>query len=215
MAEKAVSVAADRKPPKPPRKRGPRVDVELTRRRKTDILREAARLFDRVGYHNVNMEMIAEATGLKKPTLYHYIRGKDQILFDIQETIIGSLREAMRERREQGLGPSEILHGMFRDTFNLMHDYPGFVRVFFENMRELQGEQKERVRGGRRSNLAAVMEVVADGMDKKIFNRADVRVTALCLLGVCNWSYQWYRPNADVPPEEMADKCWEFASRGL
>src|SRR4051812_47179895 len=84
--------------PSPPRKRGPKVDVELTRQRKADILREAARLFDRVGYHGVNMEMIAEAAGLRKPTLYHYIRSKDAILFEIHEAMIEMLRRSMAAR---------------------------------------------------------------------------------------------------------------------
>ena len=201
--------------PEPPRKRGPKVDVELTRRRKADILRESARLFERVGYHGVNMEIIAEATGLKKPTLYHYIRSKDQILFEIQEIIIGTLLRGMLERRKQKLPPIDILHSMFRDTFQLMHDYPGFVRVFFESMRELQGERKDKVREGRTAYLQAVMEVVTEGMDLGLFSRADARVTAFCLLGTCNWSYQWYRPDRDLPPEVLADQCWAYALAGL
>jgi len=203
------------KTPEPPRKRGPKVDVELTRRRKADILREAARLFDRVGYHSVNMEMIAEATGLKKPTLYHYIRSKDQILFEIQEIIIGTLLRQMLERREAQVGPVEVLHGMFTDTFQLMHDYPGFVRVFFESMRELQGDRKDEVRAARNDYLQTIMDVITEGMDQGIFARADVRLTAFCLLGTCNWSYQWYRPTKDLPPLELADQCWAFALAGL
>lgn len=203
------------KKPEPPRKRGPKVDVELTRRRKADILREAARLFERVGYHGVNMEMIAEATGLKKPTLYHYIRSKDQILFEIQEIIIGTLLRQMQERRRDKVDPENILRGMFRDTFQLMYEYPGYVRVFFEFSRELQGEQKEQVRESRSAYLQALMEVVGEGMDQGAIARADIRVTALCLLGTCNWSYHWYRPTKDLPPQEMADQCWAFALSGL
>ncbi len=203
------------KTPEPPRKRGPKVDVELTRRRKADILREAARLFERVGYHRVNMEMIAEATGLKKPTLYHYIHSKDQILFEIQEIIIGSLLSQMQDRRKNRVDPEKILQGMFRDTFQLMYEYPGFVRVFFEFSRELQGERKEKVRESRTAYLQALMEVVGEGMDQGLFARADVRVTALCLLGTCNWSYHWYRPSKDLPPQELADQCWAFALSGL
>lgn len=199
----------------PPRKRGPKVDVELTRRRKADILREAARLFERVGYHGVNMEMIAEATGLKKPTLYHYIRSKDQILFEIQEIIIGTLLSHMEERRREKVEPEKILRGMFRETFQLMYEYPGFVRVFFEFSRELQGERKEQVRESRSAYLKALMEVVGEGMDQGAFARADVRVTAFCLLGTCNWSYHWYRPTKDLPPGELADQCWAFALAGL
>ena len=199
----------------PPRRRGPKVDVELNRRRKSDILREAARLFDRVGYHQVNMEQIAEATGLRKPTLYHYIRSKDQILFEIQEIIMRTLQSGMDARRAEHMGPAESLHGMFRDVFNIMEDYPGFVRVFFESMREIQDERREEVGNNRRQFVASVTEVVSEGMAQGLFRNADPRLTALFLFGVCNWSYQWYRPGGKQTPQELADQCWDFASGGL
>lgn len=214
MDVRSRTAGSDKKP-EPPRKRGPKVDVELTKRRKADILREAARLFEQVGYHGVNMEMIAEATGLKKPTLYHYIRSKDQILFEIQEIIIGTLLREMKARRQEKMDPEAILRGMFHDTFQLMYDYPGFVRVFFEFSRELQGDRKDEVRESRSAYLQALMDVVREGMDQGLFAPADVRVTAFCLLGTCNWSYHWYRPSKDLPPEELADQCWAFALSGL
>lgn len=201
--------------PVPPSKRGPKVDVELTRRRKSDILHEAARLFDRQGYHRINMENIAQATGLKKPTLYHYISSKDQILFEIQEIIMTTLLDSLNDRRKNKMSPVDILHGMFRDVFQIMHDYPGFVRVFFESMREIQDERRGEVRRSRRAYLSGIIEVVAEGMAQKQLRAADPRVVALCLMGTCNWSYQWYRPDRDASPLELADQCWEIAAGGV
>ncbi|HEU0221560.1 MAG TPA: TetR family transcriptional regulator [Paracoccaceae bacterium] len=200
---------------KVPRKRGPKVDVELTRQRRHDIMTGAARLFDRVGYHGVNMEMIAEAAGLKKPTLYHYIRGKDEILFGIHETMIESLRSKTEERIAAGLSPIEILQGICEDIFQQMHDYPGYVRAFFEHLRELDEDRRKQIRKERNAYMAEVMQVISDGMDQGLFQRADVRLTALCLLGICNWAYQWYRPGRDPEPAEIAAACWNIFARGL
>ncbi len=198
-----------------PRRRGRKVDVELTRQRKAAIMREAARLFDRVGYHGVNMEMIAEAAGLKKPTLYHYIRSKDEILFEIHDAMIDSLRKSIAARLEAGLNPAEILQGVCADIFQQMHDFPGYVRAFFEHMRELDDDRKKEIRKERNAYMAQVMEIISDGMDKGLFRRQDVRVTALCLLGICNWAYQWYRPGRDPAPAEMAAQCWNIFAGGL
>jgi AcrR family transcriptional regulator len=198
-----------------PRRRGPKVDLELTRQRKADIMREAARLFDRVGYHGVNMEMIAEAAGLKKPTLYHYIRSKDEILFEIHDAMIEALRKSIAARLAAGLDPAEILQGVCADIFQQMHDFPGYVRAFFEHLRELDDERKKQIRKERNAYMAQVMEIISDGMDKGMFRRQDVRVTALCLLGICNWAYQWYRPGKDAPPAEMAAQCWNIFAGGL
>jgi AcrR family transcriptional regulator len=198
-----------------PRRRGPKVDVELTRQRRADIMREAARLFDKVGYHGVNMGTIAEAAGLKKPTLYHYIRSKDEILFEIHETMIESLRKSITARQERGLDPAEILKGVCEDIFQQMHDYPGYVRAFFEHMRELDDDRKKQIRKERNAYMAQVMDVFSDGMDQGLFRRQDVRIAALCLLGICNWAYQWYRPGKDPEPAEMASQCWNVIAGGL
>ena len=139
---KRPSEAAAPEPARVPGKRGPKVDVEQTLRRKREILRGAARLFDRVGYHGVNMSMIAEAAGVKKPTLYHYIKSKDEILFMLHELFIGTLRKNTDARIEQGADELEILRGVIVDTLRLMHDYPGYMRAFFEHTRELGKEQR-------------------------------------------------------------------------
>jgi TetR/AcrR family transcriptional regulator, cholesterol catabolism regulator len=198
-----------------PRKRGPKVDVELNRQRRADIMRAAAKLFDEVGYHGVNMETIAEAAGLKKPTLYHYVRSKDEILFQIHEAMIEALRSKIAERRDARLGPEAILHGVCIDIFEQMHDFPGYVRAFFEHMRDLDAERRAKIRKERNAYLAEVMNVIGEGMDAGLFRKADQRLTALALLGVCNWGYQWYRPKSDGPPREIAQKCWDIFSSGL
>ncbi|WP_342363631.1 TetR/AcrR family transcriptional regulator [Terrarubrum flagellatum] len=212
---KNVAPALSEEAPAPPRKRGPKVDVALTRQRKADIMREAARLFDKVGYHRVNMEMIAEAAGLKKPTLYHYIRSKDEILFAIHEAMIDALRRQLTERIERGMSPAEILRGICQDIFEQTHDFPGYVRAFFEHMRELDGEHRAKIRTERNAYMDQVMQVIKTGMDKGLFRRADVRLTALSLLGACNWSYQWYRPDRDPGPAEVAEEVWRIFSSGL
>ena len=193
-----------------PKKRGPKVDHEQTRQRRADIMRAAARLFDEVGYHGVNMETIAEAAGLKKPTLYHYVRSKDEILFQIHEAMIEALRSKTTERRAAGLGHEAVLAGVFTDIFEQMHDFPGYVRAFFEHMRELDGPRRAKIRKERNDYLAEVIEVIADGMKAGVFAKSEPRLTAIALLSICNWGYQWYRPKHDGPPQDIAKRLWKI-----
>jgi len=197
------------------RKRGPKVDVEQTLRRKREIIQGAARLFDRVGYHGVNMSMIAQAAGLKKPTLYHYVSSKDEILFGLHELFIGTLRNNLNERMASKLPRLEILRGVVADTFTLIHDYPGYVRAFIEHFRELSQKQRAEVAVKRDEFVELVIGVIEKAMAAGEINKADPRLTAHCLFGVCNWAYQWYRPRKDPPAEEVAAQCWNIFLRGL
>ena len=210
-AERSVSAGST----PPPGRRGPKVDVEQTARRKREIIHRAAALFDKVGYHGVNMNMIAEAAGLKKPTLYHYISGKDEILFGLHELMIGTLQKNTDARLASGADTMEILRGVVVDVFKLIHDYPGFVRAFFEHFRELSHPQRAEIAIKRDAFIAVILGVIKKAMAEGILNKADPRLTANCLFSICNWAYQWYRPSKDPAPEELADQCWNIIRRGL
>ena len=200
---------------KVPGKRGPKVDVEQTFRRKREIVQGAARLFDHVGYHGVNMSMIAEAAGVRKPTLYHYIKSKDEILFMLHELFIGTLRKNTDARIEQGAGELDILRGVIVDTLRLMHDYPGYMRAFFEHTRELGKEQRAVIAARRDEYIVLIVGILEKAMAKRLINKADPRLTANCLFAVSNWPYQWYRPGKDPAPEVIAEQCWQILLRGL
>lgn len=212
-AARRDDVPAEEKPA--PRKRGPKVDVELTRQRRADIAREAANLFDQVGYHRVNMEMIAEAAGLKKPTLYHYISGKEEILFNMQEAMIVPLRERLAERIDAGMDRLSILRAIYEDIFRNLHDAPGVVRAFFEHQRDVGSEREAEIREQRNAYTRDVMKVISDGMDAGEISRADVRLMTLCFFGIANWAYQWYRPGRDPEPEVIAGQCFDIFARGM
>lgn len=200
---------------KAPRKRGPKVDVEQTERRKREIIEGAARLFDRVGYHGVNMAMIAKAAGVKKPTLYHYISSKDEILFGLHELFIGTLRQNADTRIAAGWPPLDVLRGVVEDTFKLLHDFPGYVRAFFEHFRELSQKQRAEIGVKRDEFVALVIGIIEQAMKAGLINKADPRLTAHCLFGIANWAYQWYSPRKDPAPEKVAAECWSIFLRGL
>jgi TetR/AcrR family transcriptional regulator, cholesterol catabolism regulator len=201
--------------PAAPKRRGPKVDLELTRQRRADILREAANLFEQVGYHGVNMEMIAEAAGLKKPTLYHYVRGKDEILYLMQRAVIVGVREGIEARIAQGQPPLELLQGVYEDIFSQLRDAPGTVRSFFEHGRELTAEQQADINKERDAFTRVVARVIFRGMESGLIAKSDPRLMALCFFGVVNWAYQWYDPVRDGEPETIAAKCFGIFCRGM
>ena len=49
--------------------------------RKEKILRTALDVFAKEGYHNSNLSLIAEKTGISRPTIYQYFHDKDEIYY--------------------------------------------------------------------------------------------------------------------------------------
>ena len=50
--------------------------------RRTELRREAARLFAERGYHGTSIGDLAEALGVQKATLYAHIESKQDLLYD-------------------------------------------------------------------------------------------------------------------------------------
>lgn len=175
-------------------------DVNAERRRR-EVATQAAELFDRTGYHTTNVAALAEAAGLRKATLYHYFAGKDEILFWIHEEFIDLL--IAKEAGRGSLAAADALREIMVDVLELMRTHRGHVRVFFEHHRELSPERRETIRRKRDAYQAAVESIVRRGIGDGSFRDVDPRLTTLAVFGMCNWAYQWYRPEG---PQSAGDR---------
>ncbi|MGH2662944.1 MAG: TetR/AcrR family transcriptional regulator [Actinomycetota bacterium] len=184
-------------------------------RKRTDIMNQAARLFDNVGYHRTTMEDIAEAVGIRKPTLYHYFSGKADILFVIHEEIIDLLIERQLARGKTSLSAQQQLLGIIEDILDFMQTQRGHLRAFFEHYRELPKKYQETIRRKRRRYFDLVHSVVTSGMESGAFRPLNSRVTTLAIFGMCNWVYQWYDPGGALGARDIAYVFWDLASRGV
>jgi TetR/AcrR family transcriptional regulator, cholesterol catabolism regulator len=165
--------------------------VEAEARRRL-VIERAAEMFDRDGYHRVNMTEIATAVGIRKPTLYHYFPSKTAILFEIHEDFFDPALEHAEAASK--LAPREGIISIMVDILQLMESHPGHLRVVFEHHRELAEPEQSIVRKKRDRYHELVESLVVRGMKAGEFRSLSPRLTTLGLFGMCNWAYQWYQP---------------------
>lgn len=183
--------------------------------RRARIIELAAGLFDERGYASVSMEQIAIATGIAKPTLYHYFRAKDEILRGIHEAFIDLLIERQEERRKLALEPADQLLGAMTDILGLMETHRGHVRVFFEHYRELTAPVRQEIRIKRDRYQNLIHSAVSEGIRDGSFREVDPDVTTMAVFGMCNWAYQWWHPGSGTDSALTAQKMWDVVIRGL
>ena len=194
---------------------GPAGEPSAADARRAAVVALAADLFDRGGYASISMEQIAAAAGIAKPTLYHYFRSKDEILRGVHESFITTLLERQHERIRLGLAPADLLLGAMTDIFGLMETHRGYVRVFFENYRELPDEARREIRVKRDRYEGLVRDAVVQGIEAGAFRGVDPDAATMAVFGICNWAYQWWRPGGGADPALMAQKMWDLVIRGL
>lgn len=183
--------------------------------REDEILAAAGRIFREKGYHATSVRDIAEAVGLLKGSLYHYIRSKDELLARLFE---GLLEDTVREL-EAIVGRESTAEARLREMVRAYaaavmanHDAVG---LYLRDWRSLPSAQLASLGSRRRRMRALFTEVIDDGVRAGRFAAGEPRIAALAILGSCNWIYEWYRPRGRLSAGAIADELAERAVRSL
>ena len=77
------------------------------------ILRVAAETFNRAGFHQTTLTDLAKQLNVTKPTLYYYVKNKDDILGGILEIAMVQLREVIGREPQPAASGYDCLHDFF------------------------------------------------------------------------------------------------------
>lgn len=184
--------------------------------RRQQIMRVAAELFDTRGYQETSMEALAQQVGVRKATLYYYFQGKDALLVEMHREMIDLILDAQRRRLDRAAHrPRELLLAIMTDLVSLMETHPGHLRIFFEHYRELPGPVREEIAAKRDRYRNMLIDVLDQGVAQGEFRIADTRLTALAVLGMSNWAYQWFRPGGGRTAAEVARYFYDTLLGGI
>ncbi|GAA5122412.1 TetR/AcrR family transcriptional regulator [Alloalcanivorax gelatiniphagus] len=191
---------------------------KLTRKgeqRRNEILEASAELFDRCGYHQATIALIAEEIGTTKANVYHYFKAKHDILFASHEAWI----EDLISRFDEDIAPlenaEEQVRMVIQHVVDIVAERRSQVRVYFEYLRELPDDLRRLADQRRDEYTERVEGILARGMANGDVRDMPLRVTTFGLFGIVNWTYQWYRPGGAQTPEQVADQIFEMFWRGI
>ncbi len=192
-----------------PRGRAPGYDTQ-----REEILARAADLFARQGYTATSMNQVALACGVSKPSLYHYVRDKYQLLVEIAEDHVSRLKELVAQAQPQPLDPQARLRALISSFLEVYAHAQSAHRVLTEDVKFLEPADRERVLDGQREVVNAFAEAVAE-------SRPDLRATELhkpvtmLLFGMMNWMFTWLQPGGKLTHAAMAPVVADLFFGGL
>ena len=188
----------------------------LNGERAEEVYTAALRLFREKGYHATSMQDIAEAVGLYKGSLYHYISGKEDLLVLVFQRAMGGLLDQVeRIALNASLSPSEQLRQVIALHVGAVAENLDALTVYLHEYRALTGPAFDRVAEQRERYATLVSDVVARGVHAGEFRAPDVGIATLGLIGMCNWVCQWYRPDGRLAPPQIAARFADLVLDGL
>ncbi|WP_395699847.1 TetR/AcrR family transcriptional regulator [Aquabacterium sp.] len=178
------------------------------------ILAQAAALFAHQGYPLTSMNQVAAACGISKPTLYHYVRDKHELLLRVAEAHIARLQALVAAVRAEELPPREALAQLILRFVQAYADAQHQHRVLTEDVKFLDAEARERVLGGERQVVAAFAETVA-ALRPDLAGAALATPLTMLLFGMINWMFTWLKPDGPLSHAAMAPVVVDLFLGGL
>jgi len=178
------------------------------------LLAAAARLFANQGYTATTMQQVAEAAGLGKATLYHYVRDKPALLAAIAGGHVTRLEALVGEVAAEALPPephlARLIERFLRAYAHAQHEH----RVLTEDVKFLPAPEREALLEGQRRVVQAFADAVA-ALRPELAAARLAKPVAMLLFGMINWTFTWLRADGALTHEAMAPLVTRLFVGGL
>jgi len=182
---------------------------------RADIIAAATKVFSERGYHAASMAEIAAEVGIRKPSLYHHVRKKEDLLFAIHEQLIDELTAETAQAVAKADGPPEKLAASLRVALGFVSRNKDAVTVFLQENREVRGARWRDLVAKRDAYERMVQDVIAEGTARGVFLDLPPTIASKAILAMANWGYTWFDPDGPLTADEVADIFSGIALRGL
>jgi AcrR family transcriptional regulator len=188
--------------------------------RQLQIRLAASRLFIEKGFDGASMQDIADAVGLTKPGLYHFVESKEDLLTAIVEAGVERLEREVIEPARAIKDPEARLAAMIRlHVENISHvesDAGNPVTALVETLIGLNDERRQEMEG----RLRQVFEVIRGALEElkaagRLAEGLDTAVAAFSIIGMVMWTNRWRRPGGRLSSQAVADGIVALALHGV
>ncbi len=180
-----------------------------------DILTAAIQLFQEKGYHATSVQDIADVVGLQKGSLYHYIRGKDDLLAQIITRALGRYVQELQAIVTSNRPARDRLREAVRTHIRIIAENLGMLTIFLRESPALTPEQRASEEEGGKRYRQLFERIIRDGVASGDFREVDPKIAAIAIIGACNWTYRWYDPSGRLDHAQISDLFWDYFYNGL
>ena len=187
---------------------------EQYRLRREALLRTAARAFNETSYHTTSLDELARRLNVTKPTLYYYIKDKDDILFECQrigfEYIKGALSEA-----ETGSEPGGAKLARFLSRFAELMTTDFGACLVRTGLKPLKPESRRKLAVFAEQLDHTLLNLISTGIKDRSIRPCDPKLMAYAIFGGFNGIAHWYRADGPLDPKQISSAFIDLFLRGL
>lgn len=183
--------------------------------RLAEIYRTAAQIILRKGYDATSINDIANAVGMTKAGLYHYINGKKELLFDIMNFGLDELDDEV-VRPAQSITDAEArLRFIIASHARLVTRGQGAISILVDEITALTPIQYRKITRRKRAHFDRLRDLLNTLKSEGKLHDVDTTVATFNLLGMISWLSRWFRQDGALTEEQVAEQMVKIAMHGL
>jgi AcrR family transcriptional regulator len=171
---------------------------------KNRVFEIAAEVFHRKGYDNTSMSDIATAAGLTKAGLYHHIDSKESLLCTVLDYGLDLTEFHVVKPIQEIADPLERLKTMIDLHLHLVLEERNLeVTGLLHECKTLSAADRGRINRRKKEYVRMTAKLIADVAKKYNIKDVNPKLAAFALLGMLNWTYQWYKATGPIRCDEI------------
>lgn len=179
------------------------------------VLLAAVKIFNQRGFHSTSLDDVAQYLGISKPTIYHYLGNKEEVLFTCVQEGLEKLIEAAEEVAQKDISGYERLREfLYIYGCRNLDDFGRCVILTSDDSLSEEGlKQFKALKKQVHQLLVGVIETAIQ--DQSIAPHYDPKILAATLTGALNWSAKWYSDNGNKTKEDTVNEMIEILTYGF
>src|SRR5882724_311174 len=156
------------------------------------VVRAAARAFNRNGYQNTSLADIARDLAVTKPTIYYYVRNKEDLLYQCFCAGLAGIEAAFADVLLSHQSARERLGAVLRRYAEAIASDFGWCMIRADD-HDLSAEMSRQIRTVKSQIDQGLRQLIREGIEDGSIAPCDPRMTAFALAGALNSIGHWYR----------------------
>lgn len=184
---------------------------------KERIIQKGSELFHANGFTQTSIQDIVEALGVTKGTFYYYFTSKEELLMEIHLRYINEVLEKQKAIMENPAFDSKTkIKEVMTMLIKLIDKEGANAKIFFREINNLNEKHLEFILKKRKEFYLNLQKIVEEGIENGEL-RPDLRpdIVTFGILGVCNWSYNWFNPKGELTDVEVAHIFADMILNGI
>lgn len=182
------------------------------------LLDAAEGLFARQGVAGTSLSELADAIGLTRTGVYHYVKGKDELLEHLVRGFTLETADKLTDLAGEVSRPADVrLREGVSSMAKRIAEHPRRFRLLLTSEDSFPEAIAKQHRAARRATLDAMITLIDQVKAEGGARPVDTRLAAFALLGVTNWMAFWYQADqvGDRTPQQVADLLTSIALDGV